>query len=150
MAGSSVSSNAVPVHIIMAYGGSASGIGQSFLTSAQGGEECWTLCPSGFTSRNKPWYPLNGRVDRPPELMWTFCWRKISMFINWNFYLICNLTNKHIKICRILCLSVSASSVLTSARALESWVNSLWILPCRFHISVLGEELLLNACDKYQ
>ena len=79
------------------------GIIQSFLTSAQGGEEWWTLCSSGFTARNKLRYPLNGRANRPPELMWTFCWRRSSMFINWNFYLICNLTNKHIKISRIFC-----------------------------------------------
>jgi len=47
-------------------------------------------------------------------------------------------------------LCVSASFVLTSALASESEVYSLWILPFRFHTSVLGEELLLDAFDRYQ
>jgi len=56
----------------------------------------------------------------------------------------------NIKIYRIFCLFVSASFVLTSTLASESEVYSLWILPFRFHTSVLGEELLLNAWDRYR
>ena len=33
---------------------------------------------SHFTTVKKPWYPLNRRTARPPELIWTFWWKEKS------------------------------------------------------------------------